>query len=89
MSEVIDFTSKKSSREMAGEEFLDKAKLKVIKEIDSGQYCGGIFFLFQDGGDNQIIIGGNLHESDCCLALERLKLHIVSESFPEGGGNHG
>ena len=89
MSEVIDFTTKKSAEIIAGEDYLEKAKEKVIREVDSGKWCGGIFLLFQEGGDNEVIIGGNLNESDCCLALERLKLHIISDSFPEGGGNHG
>ncbi|MAH49083.1 hypothetical protein CMI37_24880 [Candidatus Pacearchaeota archaeon] len=89
MSEVIDFTTKKSAKTVAAEGFLERAKEKVVLEVDSGKWCGGIFFLFQEGGDNEIIIGGNLLESDCCLALERLKLHIVSDSFPGGGGNHG
>lgn len=88
MAEVIDFTTQKSFKANGEEDFLKRAKEKIVKEVESGKWSGGIFFLFQDNGDSEIVLGGNLHESDCCLALERLKLQIVGEVFPEGG-KHG
>jgi hypothetical protein len=80
MADVINFVSKEKVSSKKVDDYLEKAKAQINERFDSKSFEGGIFLLFEGHGNTEVILAGALEPGDCCLALERVKLQMISET---------
>ena len=80
MAEVINFMTKEKVSSEKLDDFLLKAQEQINQRFEEKSFEGGIFLLFQGHGDTEVIIAGAIEPGDCWLALERVKLQLISET---------
>ena len=80
MADVISFVTKEKIPSEEVENYLEKARKQLVQRFEDKAFEGGIFLLFQGDGETEVILAGALDPGDCCLALERVKLQMISET---------